>query len=423
MPVSLSTPPILPDAGQWRPAWPLAAWQWLTAPSPHLVKPDERRQAQLLSAILVITIPLLVLTEIAVLALLGRAVFGGSLLMLGVSAVLLVAYGLSRTVHYERAALLTNVTASAGILAYAVGIPGAVSVGILSWLLIPLLLAGTFLPIWQLLLLWLASLAGLLLFPILSPVVTFVQVAVNSLPFVIMSGAVVLVLTRHRDQLEQDRSASIRRAELRARQDAARTAALLRIVGRLNSLLDLEMVLAIMCEEIALALEAQTVLVFLYDDAQTVLSPAASHGWPTGLAMPTAIPRAIHDEVMDALGSVATIPSGLTLAGFPSTELIVRPAAGSLAYANLAYNGRLVGSLLIIGPTSSHPLTDDERLLLRGLADQAALAIVNTRLYKDARRRLEHLQALRAIDVAITSNRDLQRRWRCCWSRSPATWG
>jgi putative nucleotidyltransferase with HDIG domain len=52
---------------------------------------------------------------------------------------------------------------------------------------------------------------------------------------------------------------------------------------------------------------------------------------------------------------------------------------------------------------------EDERMLLQGLADQAALAIINTQLYKDAQRRLERLQALRLIDVAITSNQALHQ--------------
>jgi len=46
---------------------------------------------------------------------------------------------------------------------------------------------------------------------------------------------------------------------------------------------------------------------------------------------------------------------------------------------------------------------------LHGLADQAALAIINTRLYKDARRSVENLQALRAIDIAMASNHDLDQ--------------
>jgi HD-GYP domain-containing protein (c-di-GMP phosphodiesterase class II) len=42
------------------------------------------------------------------------------------------------------------------------------------------------------------------------------------------------------------------------------------------------------------------------------------------------------------------------------------------------------------------------------LAAHAAVAVVNTRLFKDARRRLEQLEALRAVDLAITGSTDLR---------------
>jgi putative nucleotidyltransferase with HDIG domain len=255
--------------------------------------------------------------------------------------------------------------------------------------------------VWQLLLLWFACIVGVLVFPILVPVVSFTDIAVNSLPFVVMGGAVALVLTRHRDQLERDRAASIRRSALR-------TAALLRVAERLNSLLDLELLLATMCEEVALALEAQAAIVFLYDDAQAVLVPAGSHGLPAGHVPLASIARAVHTLLVDALGPVATVPPSLALTAFPSAQTLGGPAAASVSYATLAYEGRLVGLLFVIGPSPQHALTEDEQLLLRGLADQSALAIVNTRLYKDARRRLERLQALRTIDIAITSNRDIK---------------
>jgi GAF domain-containing protein len=73
----------------------------------------------------------------------------------------------------------------------------------------------------------------------------------------------------------------------------------------------------------------------------------------------------------------------------------------------MEYEHELIGSVSAITVGDRRDFTNDELLLLQGLADQAALALVNTRLYKDARRRLEHLQALRSIEIAIATNRDL----------------
>jgi putative nucleotidyltransferase with HDIG domain len=81
----------------------------------------------------------------------------------------------------------------------------------------------------------------------------------------------------------------------------------------------------------------------------------------------------------------------------------------SLAFATMEYEHELIGSLTAITVGESRDFSEEELLLLQGLADQAALAIINTRLYKDAHRRLEHLQALRAIDIAITTNHDLRK--------------
>jgi GAF domain-containing protein len=95
------------------------------------------------------------------------------------------------------------------------------------------------------------------------------------------------------------------------------------------------------------------------------------------------------------------------LSSLPNLELL-KQSNTPIAFATMGYEHEIIGSLTAITLGASRDFSDDELLLLQGLADQAALAITNTRLYKDARRRLEHLQALRAIDIAIASNRDLQ---------------
>jgi GAF domain-containing protein len=57
-------------------------------------------------------------------------------------------------------------------------------------------------------------------------------------------------------------------------------------------------------------------------------------------------------------------------------------------------------------PDDYYPLSDI--LLLSTLANQVALAVENARLFDDANRRLERLQALRNIDITITASLDLR---------------
>ncbi len=119
-------------------------------------------------------------------------------------------------------------------------------------------------------------------------------------------------------------------------------------------------------------------------------------------------PKEAYDQTVEQLGPVFTladlqaIPDNTYLSEFKRLNL------RSIAFATMHYEHELVGSLNAITLGQNRNFTEDELLLLHGLADQAALAIINTRLYKDARRRLENLQALRTIDIAITTNHDLQ---------------
>jgi putative nucleotidyltransferase with HDIG domain len=121
------------------------------------------------------------------------------------------------------------------------------------------------------------------------------------------------------------------------------------------------------------------------------------------------LPKSTYDETVRVFGPVFKLPD---LQILPSSQYISQFKKldfRSIAFATMEYEHELIGSLNAITLGERRDYTEDELLLLQGIADQAALAIVNTRLYKDARRRLEHLQALRAIDVAIASNHDLHK--------------
>src|SRR4030065_799555 len=64
----------------------------------------------------------------------------------------------------------------------------------------------------------------------------------------------------------------------------------------------------------------------------------------------------------------------------------------------------LLGTLNINTIGSVRSFTDDGLALLKGLAEQTALAISNVRLYEDAQRRLRRAMALREIELAIVDS-------------------
>lgn len=74
----------------------------------------------------------------------------------------------------------------------------------------------------------------------------------------------------------------------------------------------------------------------------------------------------------------------------------------------LRVQGRMIGTLGSLRDNPGYPYTPDDQAFLQNLADRVALAIANVRLFKEAQRRFEHLQALRNIDMAINASLDLR---------------
>ncbi|HLF73158.1 MAG TPA: HD domain-containing phosphohydrolase, partial [Anaerolineales bacterium] len=197
--------------------------------------------------------------------------------------------------------------------------------------------------------------------------------------------------------------------ERRSRREAARAAALLRVAERLNAQLDLDTLLQAICEEVTLALGTPVSFVALYDPRQNVFHSTAAVGIPPDLiAEMSPFPRALYDRTTKEFGTVFGLPDLHVYSQLPNLDMLKRLDLRSLAFATMEYEAEIIGSLTAITHSESRHFTEDELLLLQGLARQGALAIINTRLFKDARRRLEHLQALRAIDMAIASNHDLR---------------
>jgi putative nucleotidyltransferase with HDIG domain len=219
----------------------------------------------------------------------------------------------------------------------------------------------------------------------------------------------LIIITQHRNRLELDRRAELVEKEQHSQREAARAGALLRVAERLNAQLDLDTLLVGISEEVTRALDTPASLVTLYDPKQNVLQSVTGSGLsPDSIKSMPPLPRAIYDQTVRELGSVFTIPDLQASPNQPYLDQFHRLNMRSIAFATMAYEHELIGSLNAVTLGKGRDFTEDELVLLQGLADQAALAIINTRLYKDAHRRLENLQALRAIEMAIASNHDLR---------------
>jgi putative nucleotidyltransferase with HDIG domain len=379
------------------------------APSPQLAEPDERRQASLLSALLLGLIVLAVLVELTTIAFIEWETYTGyRQTAVGVAALALI-YAVSRTRFVRAAAALTVATAS--LLTFYSGWvqPAGVLGGLLDFLILPLWFGSLYLRPRELATLIAANLIGLLIFPLVAPDVSLNEILVGPFSFIFVTSVLTMVITRHRNLLEQDRRQILAEEERQSRLEADRAEALLRVAGRLNSHLDLDALLETIGEEVSLALRTPVSLIALFDQREGKLYPASVSGLPSAaIDSLSPLPRAVFDQTVAILGEsffirdLQVTPSQAYLDQFKSLNM------RSIAFAAMLYERQLIGSLAAVTLGEPRDFSEDELLLLRGLADQAALAINSTRLYKEAHRRLEHLQALRAIDVAISSNHDLQ---------------
>jgi GAF domain-containing protein/anti-sigma regulatory factor (Ser/Thr protein kinase) len=80
----------------------------------------------------------------------------------------------------------------------------------------------------------------------------------------------------------------------------------------------------------------------------------------------------------------------------------------ALAGYPLKYSGRVIGALTA-GFLEPHAFSQDELLLLNLLADQAAVAVENTRVFNDAQQRLRSMSALVDMAHQVTGNLRLER--------------
>jgi len=401
---------IFPEKPSTAETFPDKLWRWFIAPSPKINEPDQRRQAALLSGFLIGIMLLAIVVELLTITFIKWDNYTGYRQTIVIVIALGIVYGISRTARVQLAALLTMAIASTGIYFIGWTQPKSVGGGLFDFMILPLWLGSLYLSLGGTIIMIVGSLIAILLFPSLTPQITLDEILVGPFSFLFTTSILLLIITQHRNSLEQDRRAELAEKEKYSRRSAARAEALLRVAERLNAQLNLEALLEAISDEIILIFDTPVSLVMLFDERESVLRAVAGRGLPSDQihGMP-ALPKAAYDRTVEQLGPVFAVANLQALPGTTYLSEFERLDLRSIAFATMHYERELVGSLNAITVGQDRNFSEEELLLLHGLADQAALAIINTRLYKDAHRRLEHLQALRAIDIAISSNHDLQK--------------
>lgn len=199
------------------------------------------------------------------------------------------------------------------------------------------------------------------------------------------------------------------RAEEKGRQHAARTETLVQTAARLNADLSLETLLQTICEMTADTFGVEMTAVYLYDKARNNFRLAFGFGFPAGFkerSLP--LPRETLDRYLKEYGPAAVIPDIRVLSDLPDKELYAEFDIRTTVCIGLFRKERVLGILIAAVAGREKPWSDDDFILLKAIGDQAALAITNARLYDSSLRRLEQVQALQNIDVAIASSMDLK---------------
>jgi signal transduction histidine kinase len=200
------------------------------------------------------------------------------------------------------------------------------------------------------------------------------------------------------------------RAEAQVRQTTAHAEALVRTAARLNAQLDLEVTLQAVCEEATRALSVPIATVNLYDAQRDQLGCAAAVGLPAGY-QGHALSRARYEAVASQFAERGAIPNLQALTCFPGANPHAALNLCAAATVVLQHNAQWIGTLDIVTLSPGRLFTPAELNLLQGLADQAAQALVNARLYAQVRDGCEQLQFLsrQLIEAQETERRAITR--------------
>jgi PAS domain S-box-containing protein len=186
-------------------------WHWLTDPSPDIREPDQRIQAKLLSSLLVGGLPIALFGTLAV-TILAPSGWGNYDLILAGAVVFLFAIGyrLSRTPHYKTGALVVIITASLTI--FASSLPERpIADHLLDYLIVPILLSSIILSRWTTLILALLNIVGMIFFVTFVEHVTWEEIAVEPVSFMLVMVLTLAFVARYARELE-----SIRQTKFRA---------------------------------------------------------------------------------------------------------------------------------------------------------------------------------------------------------------
>ncbi len=197
-----------------------------------------------------------------------------------------------------------------------------------------------------------------------------------------------------------------KRAEEEIRRRANEFAALYDITRDLTAQQDVDAVINMIVRRATDLVVASSGAICLYDAARDDLVIAASKG--------PELPVGTRIKIGEGMAGIAAqTRAPIIVADYSQWEhhlpQFAKHQFGAGAAVPMLYAGTLIGTLNVLEAASStREFTDVDTRLLTLFAGLAAAAVHNARLHEETMRQLDHLEALRSIDIAITASVDLQ---------------
>ncbi len=175
------------------------------------------------------------------------------------------------------------------------------------------------------------------------------------------------------------------------------------IVLQLNTPLELEVVLQNITEAALRLIEANNLHIYLWDEEKDEFT-FCSALWRDGSREPAvAAPRKDGLTASVVYSGEAVVIDDANVHPLYQGDEASGWGVQAIAGFPLKHNDRVIGAFTVTY-VEPHEFTPEERLLMNLLADQAAVAVENARLFSDAQQRLRSMSALVEMAKQVTGN-------------------
>jgi len=174
----------------------------------------------------------------------------------------------------------------------------------------------------------------------------------------------------------------IKKAQEAIRKEAQHTRTLVQTAASLNATLDLDEVLNTICEVTSKSLRVPVVAIYMFDKEENMLKERKSIGIPLDYVEHLSeLPYDIYARLVKRKGPVFTFDNLKKTKGISAEKMSQLSNLRSVTMAGILHNNELLGTISAISIDEERQLNNDELELFKGIAEQAALAINNARLF------------------------------------------